>query len=205
MTQAPDSVPPPLEMIEAMTACAYQLGVAASGIALKAGDDTARLLAFSAEFRHCFFAVRMGIRLRHTGVAAPRAAARAEAPERERSDAIEPPERDDTRLRIEAERDRDSEPLSLPQFLKTLGLAAAKAEQVRDALPAHVRDTTLPTLHTLLRQATPEPAPGSGAVAVLARPPKAPATRSRLLTSVGAIGLPPRPSPVGPGLRRPSG
>ena len=49
---------PPLQMIEAMTQCAYQLGVAAAGIAQRAGDDdTARFLAFSTEFRHCFFAV----------------------------------------------------------------------------------------------------------------------------------------------------
>ena len=83
---APSRATPFPEMIGAMTQCAYELGVAAAGMVKSAGDDTARFLAFSTEFRHCFFAVRMGIRLRHTGVAAPRAAARAEAPERERSD-----------------------------------------------------------------------------------------------------------------------
>lgn len=203
--QTPARVLPSLEMIEAMTACAYQLGMAVSEIALKAGEDTARLLAFTTEFRHCFFAVRMGIRLSQAGVIAPRAAVRVEAPERERSDAAQRPERDDAHLPVEADRERDSEPLSLPQFLKTLGLAAAKAEQARDVLPAHVRDTTLPTLQTLLRQTTPEPTAGPGAVQVLARPPKVSATRSHLLGSVGASGLAPRTPLARLALRRPSG
>ncbi|WP_293905712.1 hypothetical protein [Phenylobacterium sp.] len=182
-----------------MTLCAYELGVAASEIAKRVGDDLDRFLAASAEFRHCFFGVRMGIRLtqaaRMSAGAAP-VAAPAERPERERSDAADPPERGDAPERFEAERDRegDYEPVSLPQFLKTLGLAAVRAEQHRDELPAHIRDTTLPTLQALLRQARPPPEatrPSAGAAAaILARPPTVPAARSRLLTSTGAIGLP---------------
>ncbi len=196
---------PPLEMIGAMTQCAYQLGVTASGIAQSAGDDLARFLAFSTEFRHCFFAVRMGIRLSQFEVVAPRvAAASVETPDRERTERAD---RDDARGRIEADRDRerDREPVSLPQFLKTLGLVAKNAEQVRAELPAHIRDTTLPTLHALLRQATatPEREP----VALLARPPTTPAVRSRLLNSTGTHGVSPGPPPQPPILppRRSSG
>ena len=192
---------PPLQMIEAMTRCAYQLGVAAAGIAQRAGDDdTARFLAFSTEFRHCFFAVRMGIRLSHLAVVAPRAVAPAQPLERERPEAVE---RDDVRLRTEAdrERERDHEPVSLPRFLRSLGLAVTGAEQVRAELPAHVRDTTLPALRELLRQTTAPP--GHGAVALLASPPTAPASRARLLNSTGTRGVPPLP-PIPPA-RRSSG
>ena len=192
----------PLEMIEAMTVCAYELGLAASDIAKRATEDTARFLAASAEFRHCFFAMRMGIRLGHASrLAANPAGAGVEAEpaerlERERPEAVDAMERDDGRERFETERDRegDYEPVSLPKFLKSLGLAAAGAEARRDELPAHVRDTTLPTLHSLLRQAkAPPDARSAGVVsatAVLARPPVVPASRSRLLTSTGAIGVP---------------
>jgi len=194
----------PLEMIEAMTRCGYELGVAASEIAKRATDDTARFLAASAEFRHCFFTVRMGIRLTMAARAGERIAAPAERPERERLEA-DPPEHDDSHERLETERERegDYEPVSLPQFLKTLGLAAARADERRDELPVHVRDTTLPTLQRLLRQAkaSPDSGPrttgGAAAVTVLARPPASPAARSRLLTSTGAIGLLPiQPTPT---------
>src|SRR5882672_8648718 len=101
---------PSFEMIETMTRCAYELGLAASGIAERAGDDTALFLSASAEFRHCFFAVRMGIRLKLADrAAAGSAAAPLERLERERSDALVPPERepDDSRERLETERERD--------------------------------------------------------------------------------------------------
>ena len=199
-----------------MTGCAYELGLAASRIAQAAGDDTARFLAASAEFRHCFFAVRMGIRLKLAHGTVARAApgvARAEGfVERERA---EWPERPDwgadpgARGRTERERERegDREAVSLPQFLKTLGVTAANAEVRRDELPAAIRDTTLPRLQDLLRQAN-APAGRAGAspgaaVAVLARPPAAPAGRSRLLSSTGTLGVLPKLG--GASLRRDSG
>ena len=187
----------PLEMVETLTQCAYELGVAAAEIAKRATDDTARFLAASAEFRQCFFAVRMGIRLNQS----LRAAARtptvvAETVERERLDA-EPPERDDAYESVEREREDDRERVSLPQFLKTLGLVATRAEARRDELPPHIRDTTLPTLRGLLEGF------GDGSVdcATAQKPPEGPRrstepspqrSRSRLLTSTGAITLPPR-------------
>ena len=190
-----------------MTACAYELGTAAAEIAKTAGDDLDRFLAFTTEFRHCFFAVRMGIRLKVFGVPAPRAATLSAEPlERERPDPVERPERDDARRVIEdgRERDRDVEPVSLPQFLKTLGIVSAKAEQARDQFPAHVRDTTLPRLHALLAQATPEPQPASHrpgpALAVLAHSPAVPPARSHLLNSARAATVIPGRPP-----QRPSG
>ena len=206
MQVAPPSLDAPsLRMVEAMTVCAFELGTAAAEIAKTAGDDFGRFLSFSTEFRHCFFAVRMGIRLKQYGVPAPRAATvSVEPPERERLDPFERDERADTRRRTEAdrERDRDVEPVSLPQFLKTLGIVSARAEQARDQFPAHVRETTLPTLQALLRQAAPPPEPETArpgpALSVLARPPGTAPVRSRLLnstgTSVALHGLPPRPS-----------
>lgn len=197
---------PPLEMIQAMTACAFELGQAAAGIAKRAGDDTSLFLAASAEFRQCFFAVRMGIRLKMSNFAAAgadRAAPAAEAPQtkRERPEAAEAPDwGGDDRLPAERERDRDYEPVSLPRFLKTLGLAATRAEAVRDQLPAYIRDTTLPQLRELLSRAEPPPRPApatrAAAVAVLNRPPAAPPARARLLASTvrpGALPIPPPP------------
>ena len=214
---------PSLEMISAMTGCAYELGLAASRIAQAAGDDTAQFLAASAEFRHCFFAVRMGIRLKlaHGTVArAAPGAVRAEGSvERERAEWPERPdwgadpgergltERAHTEREREREREGDREPVSLPQFLKTLGVTAANAQARRAELPAAIRDTTLPRLQDLLRQAN-APAERVGAspgaaVALLARPPAAPAGRSRLLSSTGTLGVLPKLG--GASLRRDSG
>ena len=197
---------PTLRMIEAMTVCAYELGTAAAEVAKTAGNDLDRFLAFSTEFRHCFFAVRMGLRMKLFGVPAPRAATLATGPvENERLDPVEPPERDEAHRRPEPERerDRDAEPVSLPQFLKTLGIVSAKAEQARDQFPSHIRETTLPRLQALLAEAAPPPElashrPGP-ALAILARRPDAAPSRSHLLnsarTSPGiAIRPPPRPS-----------
>ena len=201
-------------MIEAMTQCAYELGLAAGEIAKRSTDNEKLFLAASNEFRQCFFAMRMGIRLSEGGlaaIAAKAAAPAADPSETERPEAAERPERPerlDTYERLETERDRDYEPVSLARFLKSLGIIAASAEKRRDDLPPHIRDTTLPTLQKLLQQANgpPDGAPRSAAapaVAVLARPPVAPAARSRLLTSTVTPSLP----RLGPKTtrRRPSG
>ena len=195
-----------LRMIEAMTVSAFELGTAAAEIAKTAGDNLDRFLSFSAEFRHCFFAVRMGIRLKAYGVSAPRVATQSTEPlERERLDPVEREERLEAPCRSEPERerDRDAEPVSLPQFLRTLGIVSARAEQARDQYPARIRETTLPTLKALLAQAAPQPEPEprrtGPALAVLARPVAAPQVRSQLLNSARAAPVipgrpPPRPS-----------
>ena len=191
---------PTLEMIGTMTQCAYELGVAAAGMAKNADNDLTQFLALSTEFRHCFFAVRMGIRLSQFGIVAPRGfVVQSEPPEREQPEAAERPGSDDPPDRAESDRDRegDREPVSLPRFLKSLGLAVTGAEKVQAELPVHIRDTTLPTLRALLDQ-TPlredDPPRGGSALALLARPPAvAPPSRARLLGSAATQLRPPLP------------
>ena len=201
-------------MIRATTQCAYELAMAAGEIAKRSTDDTKLFLAATDSFHRCAFAMRMGLRLSHGGLAAgaAKAASAAGRLEVERLDAEERPERPeriDAYERLETERDRDYEPVSLPRFLKSLGIVAANAEKHRDQLPPHIRDHTLPKLQGLLRQATapPDGAARSGgaasAVAVLARPSAVPAARSRLLASTVTPVVPPlRPTTT---RRRPFG
>ena len=144
----PSCDPRHLQMIEAMTQCAYELGMAAGEIARRSTDNDKLFFAASNEFRQCFFAMRMGIRLSEGGlaaIAAKAAAPAADPSETERPEAAERPERLDSYERLGTERDRDYEPVSLARFLKSLGLVAASAEKRRDDLPPHIRDTTLPT------------------------------------------------------------
>ena len=196
-----------LQMVGSLVDCAHALGLAL-GEAAQAERDRAAQIALVDAFNRSFLAVRMGIRLSlmlRAGLRSASSAASpqvtAEPPEREALEREplerEPLERDPADSEsLERERDRDYEPVSLPRFLATLGVVAARADARRDALPAHVRDTTLPTLQGLLRQfkAPPDGARAGGATpapAVLADPPMVPAGRSRLLASTGAIGLPP--------------
>jgi hypothetical protein len=198
-----------LEMIEAMTECAFALGQAGSELAKRAAaaGDSKAYLRLSAEFRHCAFAVRMGIRLAirlRAGETFLRTAPAAEPTEnereRERAETAETPAADRDEREFERER---SEPVSLPEFLKSLGLAAAAAERRKDQLPPQVRETTLPALKRLLveaktnlvpaRPAGPErPGPvQAAATLVLDRPTvPSPAARARLL---GGAALPTPP------------
>jgi len=185
-------------MLEAMVDCAHGLGMAL-GEAAKAEADTKRSLELVDAFQKCFLAVRMGIRLSMALRDAPKAAPavapeRAEALEREGAER-DPPERLD---RVERERERDYEPVSLPKFLSTLGAVARDAARLDDRLPPDAA-RVLPTLQDLLARAdrdapVPEPAPSPQAgVAVLARPPQG-ATRHKLLGSAAT----PRPRPRAP-------
>ena len=166
-----------LEMLEALTACASDLAQAATMLAKRAaaeGDDK-RFRALSAEFRHCYFAVRMGVRLiadLKAGKPVFRVKAEpAEAPERLRAEIAEPPEIERAEWR-ETERERDrSEPVSLTQFLKALRLAADAAERRQDELHPYIRSTTLPRLRRLLAEAEPPDRKAATATPVLARPP----------------------------------
>lgn len=189
-----------LQMLEGMVDCAHVLGMTL-GAAAKAERDVKRMLVLIDGYQKCFLGVRMGIRLCQT-LRAPPKATPAPTPDVERPERAEPPEREHAerpeRLEpLERERDRDYEPVSLPKFLSTLGLAARDAERLGDQLPPAARDV-LPTLKGLLIQAnaTPpsDPAPDlSTGLAVLTRP-REPATRRNLLGSAA----PPRPGPRAP-------
>lgn len=192
------------ETISDLVACAYALGKAAFAIAQSCGKaDHKGFFAASAEFRHCFFAVRMGIRLKLVlGAAAAEPVAErpeAEASETERLDA-DLPARERTRDERDREREGDYERVSLPAFLKSLRGVAAAAERRKAELPAELVNHTLPRLHALLAKAgagppaAAPPAPAPGGVALLARPrgPQPPDPRSRLLGSAAPPRGPPR-------------
>lgn len=189
-------------MVSAMVECAYALGMAAGAMA-KACKDPKGFFAASDEFRRCFFAVRMGIRLKMSLAAGVRPApvrAAAEAPERD-PDEPDPDERDRSeRDPMEREREGDREPVSLPQFLKALGVVARNAERRKAELPPEIATETLPRLHSLLAQAngrtaeapTPKAAAITAGATLLERPQAAPPIRARLLGSTAA---PPRGPP----------
>jgi hypothetical protein len=209
---APAQVESEAEMVKAMSGCAYELGLAAAEIAEGCKGDPERFIQASAEFRQCFFALRMGIRLR-LKLREPIAAAAAERPqaegglaEREAPERAERPDGDGGAPERERDRDRegDYEPVSLPQFLNSLGVVVNAAERRGCELPEPLAAETLPRLRSLLAAATPaapadppaaDPAGRGSGVAVLARPPAAPSAgaRARLLGSAAA---PPRGPPA---------
>jgi len=196
-----------LRMVETLVDCAHELGVTLAAAA-KSEAVLARKLELFEAFQRSFQAVRLGIRLSLTLRAPPKPAAMRETANdadeaelsepAERADAMERPERE----RAETDRERDSEPVSLPKFLSTLGLAAAAARRLDGRLPAHVAADTLPRLDQSLAQArsSPSPAEPAGATVLVRRRPETPAgaPRARLLGSAAAhpvtLRPPPRPS-----------
>ena len=142
---------PSCEMLDAMTQCAYRLGLA-FGAEAERETMSARGLEYFKLFDRCFFSVRVSIglqlRLRQAQPALRSAPEREE--QRERGDA----ERD-TRTPpdpVERERDREVEPVSVSLFLKTLQGVAADAANLPG--PPH---EALPTLQELLAQITSAP------------------------------------------------
>lgn len=193
-----------LQMLEGMVDCTHVLGMA-FGAAAQAESDVRRSLDRLDAFQKCFLAVRMGIRL-SMSLRAGRTAAtpvRATAVERPEAPERDPPEpegvgRGDP---VERERDRDYEPVSLPTFLRTLGVVAREAARLGDQLPVEAK-SALPALQGLLAEAQDAPSaarttgrPPTG-VAVLARPAPPGRTRDRLMGSA-ATSLPGL-SPPGP-------
>lgn len=202
-----------LHLLESLIDCAETISLAI-GEAASVESDPARQLDLFDAFQRGFLGVRMGIRLALTLRAGPRPVrVAAIAPERERPEAdridVEGPVKDTGR---EREREREYEAVSLPTFLKTLGVVSADAARL-EGLPAHVRAEALPALERLLAQADaqappdpakrPQPAksaPTAG-VDLLLRPPKA-APRSRWLSSTATVL--PKPFPLaGPFRARP--
>ena len=203
-----------LQMLESLVDCAKTLSLAI-GEAAKVETDRVRLLELVEAFQRGFFSVRMGIRLSMTLRAGPRPvraapeALEAEALEAEQLE-TEPPETERPE-RPEREREREYEAVSLPAFLKTLGLVSATAARLDD-LPAHVRTEVLPALDKLLARAKVASAPAQsssaqsspsspkGGADLLLRPPKV-APRRQLLGSTAPVL--PKPFPrAGPPPRR---
>ena len=175
---------PSCEMLDAMTQCAYRLGMA-FGAEAERETMSARGLEYFKLFDRCFFSVRVAIglqlRLRQAQPALRSAPEREER--RERGDSAER----DTRTPpdpVERERDREVEPVSVSLFLKTLQGVAADAANLPG--PPH---SALPTLQELLAQITSAPA------ATPAKP--AAGLRARLATSATAptLTLPPSTGP----------
>ena len=202
-----------LQFLESLVDCAKTLSLA-MGEAAKVETDRVRMLELVEAFQRGFFSVRMGIRLSLTLRAGPRPVRAAQiAPEAEPLETEEAERLEIERLeteraeRPEREREREYEAVSLPAFLKTLGVVSATAARLDD-LPAHVRTAVLPALDKLLARANADTPPVQstpvalkGGVDLLLRPPKA-APGRQLLGSTSAIL--PKPFPLaGPFRARP--
>ncbi len=171
---------PSCEMLDALTQCAYRLGLA-FGAEAEREMMSARGLECFQLFDRCFFSVRvaMGLQLR-LGQVRPALASKHEDL-RERAD---PTERNTARERDirERERDREVERASLPLFLKTLQGVAADASAMPGPTPG-----ALPTLRELLAQLTSVPAPVTASAS--------PGLKARLAGSATAPTLRPLPPP----------
>ena len=123
---------PPVEMLDALTQCAYRLGRAFAAEAERSHGKA--MLDACERFDRCFFSVRMGIALKLRLSRAPpvyrEAETEREPTERERSDhhtAAEPRER---------ERDRETERASVPLLLNALEAVAPRRWRARASMTA---------------------------------------------------------------------
>lgn len=205
-----------LQMLESLVDCAYALAMAV-GEAARGEPVGSRALALYGLFQDGFRAVRMGVRLSMTLRTAPRAlpAAAPWRPERLDGIDVDRPDRPDTDRpdtdrpeRLDVERERETEAVSLPDFLSALGVVSRRA-QALDVLPDAVRARELPALRERLAEAG---APGGASAArpsalapaqatsPLPRSPAAPPGRAALFGSAAPPrldlpGLPPRSAP----------
>ena len=174
---------PSCEMLDALTQCAYRLGLA-FGAEAERETMSAKGLEYFHLFDRCFFSVRVAMGLQLRMRQAERTLATEREDLRERAD---PTERDTQKTRdrdpVERERDREVEPASISVFLKTLQGVAADAANLPG--PPH---SALPTLQELLAQITSAPATPAKPTAGL---------RARLATSATAPTLT-LPSSTGP-------
>ena len=178
---------PPVEMLDALTQCAYRLGRAFAAEAERSHGKA--MLAAYERFNRCFFSVRMGIALKlRLGRAEPvrlKSESEREPTEREPSDhhtAAEPRER---------ERDRETERASMPLLLNALETVAAYAASLPGPAPA-----ALITLRELLATFSSAPAPAlAPALAPITAPPRPSGDlRTRLAaTSASILTIPPPP------------
>ncbi|HEX7886950.1 MAG TPA: hypothetical protein VF474_13320 [Phenylobacterium sp.] len=143
-------------MLSEMSACAYRLGMAL-GCEAERVEAWERKLELFNLFDRCFFSVRVATALQLRLQRSPAAA----SPRTEVSDAATLPEPADPpeteapgRERLDADREREAEGVSLPILLKTLQGVATDACALPGPPPAE-----LPTLRELLARVTQAPAP----------------------------------------------
>ena len=183
---------PPVEMLDALTQCAYRLGRAFAAEAERSHGKA--MLEACERFDRCFFSVRMGIalqiRLRRAEPVYREVESEREPTEREPSDhhtATEP---------LERERDRETERASVPLLLNALETVAADAALLSGPAPA-----ALLTLRELLATFASAPAQTKVLARVVPSPKPAGDLRIRLAATASASILtipPPRRHATGP-------
>ena len=183
---------PPVEMLDALTQCAYRLGRAFAAEAERSHGKA--MLDACERFDRCFFSVRMGIalqiRLRRAEPVYREVESEREPTEREPSDhhtATEP---------LERERDRETERASVPLLLNALETVAADAALLSGPAPA-----ALLTLRELLATFSSAPAQTKVLARVVPSPKPAGDLRIRLAATASASILtipPPRRHATGP-------
>lgn len=181
-----------ISQLDQMREVAFGLGMGFGQAAMAEDDLDRRLILFDA-FHRGFASVRLSIALKmRLDREARRPVGERDEPEIERDERPEPLEIERPERFDERERDRETERVSLPILLRTLGRVADDAETL---LP---QAAELPTLRELLARVKAQPAPA----APPSKPPPSP-LRARLSGGTAALTLtaPPRPSPPGlPGL-----
>ena len=187
---------PPLEMLDALTQCAYRLGRAFAAEAERSHGKA--MLETYERFSRCFFSVRMGIALKlRLGRLQPVRLATATETETEREAVEREPSDHLTRAEpLERERDRETERASMPLLLNALETVAADAASLPGPAP-----TDLLTLRELL--ATFSSAPAQSPIPAPAVAPLRPTgdLRIRLAATASASILtipPPRRHATGP-------
>ena len=166
------------EMLDALTQCAYRLGMAFGAEAERAQGKA--LIEACERFDRCFFSVRMAIALQlRLRQALPVRLMAETGGDRAERDAVER-EPCDHHVRaepVERERERETERASVPLLLKALETVAAGAASLPGPAPA-----ALLTLRELLAKLSSAPAASPAPVAT---PPPRPAgdLRTRLAAS----------------------
>ena len=140
---------PSTEMLDALTQCAYRLGLAFGAEAERTQGKA--MLEACERFERCFFSVRMAIGLQ-LRLRRPMPVLRAAESERERAER-DPSDHHTRADPIERESERETERASAPLLLKTLETVTADAALLPGPVPA-----ALLTLRELLAKFSSTPA-----------------------------------------------
>ena len=186
---------PSTVMLDALTQCAYRLGLAFGAEAERAQGKA--MLEACERFDRCFFSVRMGIalQLRLSQAQTVRLEAKSGGDPTER-DSVErePCEHRFRAEPVERERERETERASVPLLLNALEAVAAGAASLPGPAPA-----ALLTLRELLAKLSSTPAAAPAAVATPPpRPPGDLRTRLAASTSPSILTAPPLRRATGP-------